>query len=233
MDRKVRGIRLVGFAAFTGMLLMPAALSQTPAAAAPQTAPAMPAARVPPSLLDQSPAPPVIDLAAGQLTIHAANSSLRAILDDLETRTGTKVEGLSRDERIFGVYGPGNPQEVLSSLLDDSGYNVLIAGRKADGSPREVVLSARTGSGSTAPQSQTRTQAGDEDADTDSADSAPVPGPALFNPQAQRSFPQSPPAAAPNQAGSSPQPVKTPQQMLQELERLHQAAVPPQGAPQP
>ena len=205
---------------------LPAAGAQTPAPA-PVQAPATPsAARVPSSLLDQSPAPPVVDFAAGRLTIRASNSSLRAILDDLETRTGTRVEGLGRDERIFGVYGPGNPQDVLSSLLDDSGYNVLISGRKADGSPREVVLSARAAGSATAsaPQAGARTQAADEDDESDGAENTPALPPAAFTPP--------PPQQQPNQPAGTPQQVKTPQQMLEELQRIRQSAQPQQGAPQ-
>jgi hypothetical protein len=168
------------------------------------------------SLLEQSPAAPVIDLASGKLTIHAANSSLRAILDDLQTRTGTTIQGLGRDERIFGVYGPGNPQEVLAALLDDSGYNVLISGRKEDGSPREVVLSVRAvmATGGPAAQPGTGTQASDENDDGDNApESTPVPQPALFAPPPQQGQPNQPGAA-------SQQPIRTPQQMLEELQRM-------------
>ena len=201
-----------------------AAGAQTPAPMQASVPPS--ASRVPASLLDQSPAPPVVDFAGGRLTIRAANSSLRAILDDLETRTGTRVEGLGRDERIFGVYGPGNPQEVLSSLLDDSGYNVLISGRKSDGSPREVVLSARAAVSATAsaPQAGARTQAADEDDESDGAENTPALPPAAFTPP--------PSQQQPNQPAGSPQQVKTPQQMLEELQRIRQSAVPQQGAPQ-
>ncbi len=174
-------------------------------------------AGAPSSLLDQSPAAPVIQLAAGKLTIQAANSSLRAILDDLQTRTGTKIQGLSGDERIFGVYGPGNPQEVLSALLDDSGYNVLISGRNADGAPREIVLSAHAAgppAGATA-QGGTRTQASGEDDDSE-GETTPVPQPALFAPPQ----PVQPSGASTAPPGSPQQQIKTPQQMLEELQRM-------------
>ncbi len=161
------------------------------------------------SLLDQPAQPAAIDLSGGVLTIRATNSSLRSILDALEQRTGTHVEGLAKDERIFGIYGPGNPQQVLSALLDDSGYNVLISGIKDDGAPREIVLTTRT---STAPAAATTpTQAAQEDDDSD--DSTPPPQPAAFAP------PPPQPAAG---AQANPQQIKTPQQMLEELQRLRQ-----------
>ena len=178
----------------------------------------------PPSLLDQPAAPPEISLSGDLLTIHAANSSLRAILDDLETRTGAKVEGLDKDERIFGVYGPGKPQDVLSSLLDDSGYNVLIAGRRPDGAPREIVLSTKQAAPAAAAQNAPTQAAQDEEGD--SSDQGQQPQPALFGPIS----PGSPGVGTPPPQGGGAQPqVKTPQQMLEELQRLRQT----QTAPQP
>ncbi len=164
----------------------------------------------PGSMLDETAAPPVIHLAGGQLTIQATNSSLRAILDELQKQTGVKVEGLTADERIFGKYGPGTPQAVLSALLDDSGYNVLIAGEQSNGSPREIVLSTRTNS--SAVSAAPRTQASDED--DNEGESVPVPQPTLSN------LPQPAAPAAPAQ----PQQIRTPQQMLEELQRMRQNA---------
>ena len=165
-----------------------------------------------PSMLQQPAQPATVQLTGGKLTIEATNSSLRAILDDLEHRTGTHVEGLSSDQRIFGVYGPGNPQEVLASLLDDSGYNVVISGKQSDGAPREVELSAKTATAAT-PQSAGVTQAAQEN-DTD--DDAPTN---LFQaPAAQMPAP----LPTPN-PGANPNQVRTPQQMLEELQRMRQA----------
>ncbi len=184
-------------------------------------------ASLPTSLLDQPPAAPVVSYAGGKLTIQAANSSLRAILDVLQTRTGAKVEGFGRDERIFGVYGPGAAQDVLSALLDDSGYNVLIAGKQPDGAPREVVLSARDTAPSGGSTIQQPTQAAQEsdDGSDQAAEQPQPPQPALFGPggQGAQGFPQ------PNaQNGQNGQQVKTPQQILDELQRLRLSQPPPQ-----
>ncbi len=185
---------------------VPAARAQAPAAA---------------SMLDQAPAPATIDFSADRLTIHAANSSLRAILNQLGSATGVRVQGLTNDERIFGVYGPGTPQDVLSALLDDSGYNVLISGRKPDGSPREVVLSARSVDASAGAAANNRTQAAEEDDEGDENNTSP-PQPAFFAPPQQQPAQGAPAAAAPQ--------IRTPQQMFEELQRMHQAAA--QAAPQ-
>jgi len=78
------------------------------------------------------------------LTIAATNSSLQQILTEVSTATGVKVEGETDDQRIFGSYGPAPAWDVLNQLLDGTGYNVLIIGDKGEGTPRELVLTAKT-----------------------------------------------------------------------------------------
>ena len=48
------------------------------------------------------------------LRIEARNSSLQQILNDVSTATGAKVDGLGTDERVFGIYGPGQARDVLA-----------------------------------------------------------------------------------------------------------------------
>ncbi len=163
-------------------------------------------------MLDQAAQPAAVQLEQGKLTIQATNSSLRAILVDLERRTGMHVDGLSTDQRIFGVYGPGNPSEVLASLLDDSGYNVLIAGKLPDGTPRKIELS---GKNSAAPQTAAQpTQAAQEAAEDDGDDSTA--------PQQDQPPPPTMTTPAPAAAGANPSPIRTPQEMLEELQKLRQ-----------
>lgn len=224
-----RGITAGLLCAVLGAPVSISAWGQAPAspfspAAAGSPSAATPSSAAAPSSLDQPPTPATILFSADQLTIEAANSSLRAILDQLSRLTGVQVQGLSKDERIFGVYGPGAPQEVLASLLDSSGYNVLIAGRKPDGAPREVVLTTRGAApaSTAAPASGARTQAAEEDDEGENNENAPPPPqPSLFAP------PQQIPNANNGQPSSQ---VKTPQQMFEELQRMHQAGgqTPPQ-----
>ncbi|MGA3081855.1 MAG: hypothetical protein ABSD44_10790 [Terracidiphilus sp.] len=77
------------------------------------------------------------------LRIDASNSSLEQILNDVAADTGAKVEGFDADERVFGAFGPGQARDVLSQLLQGSGYNVMLIGDQGQGTPREIVLSAR------------------------------------------------------------------------------------------
>ncbi len=78
------------------------------------------------------------------LEIEASNSSLNQILHQVAAETGAKFEGLTRDQRIFGSYGPGPKRDVLLKLLDGSGYNVLMIGGRETEAPLEIVLSAKS-----------------------------------------------------------------------------------------
>ena len=81
---------------------------------------------------------------------RTSNSSLNQILRQVAARTGAKLEGLSKDQLVFGSYGPGPASEVIFKLLDGSGYNVLIVGGLDAAPLLEIVLSARTPAGSLA-----------------------------------------------------------------------------------
>jgi hypothetical protein len=134
------------------------------------------------------------------LRVDATNSSLQQILKDVSAATGTKVEGLGSDARIFGAFGPGQARDVISQLLQGSGYNVLMVGDQGQGTPREVLLSQRH-SGDAQPANPT--QPSDEDADADE--------------------PAQQPAPAPNRPGFAPGgPPRTPQQIMQEMQQRQQ-----------
>lgn len=85
-----------------------------------------------------------VSLEDGNLTINANNADLGQILRRVSAISSMNVEGLPRTDHIFGVYGPGNPRDVLSQLLAGSGYNFTMSGGTTDGVPRELVLTART-----------------------------------------------------------------------------------------
>lgn len=125
--------------------------------------------------------PAIVNLKNGRLTIEANNSELAQILQDLAGISGMKIEGLNRSTRVFGVYGPGNPSDVLSKLLAGSGYNFVMAGKANEGVPRELLLSAQS-SGSPAPTpadpgngSQPRASTPQPNPPTASAPNTPAP----------------------------------------------------------
>lgn len=177
----------------------PAQLGAVPAPAAS----AVP--NLPPSLLDKPAGPAQVTLQSGSLAVTANNSSLSEILKDLETSSGMTVDGFDKDQRVFGVYGPGTPRDVLSELLDGAGYNFLMVGATDAGTPREIVLTTRSNAPISAPQPSSSSQ---QDEDDEPPTNYPPPEQATPPPSA----PVNPPTDRP----------RTPQEMLQELQRIRQ-----------
>jgi hypothetical protein len=137
------------------------------------------------------------------LRIDAANSSLQQILSDVATATGAKVQGMATDQRVFGDYGPGPAREVLSQLLNGSGYNILMIGDQGQGAPLQIVLTPRP-SGSAAPSPNTQANGFDDSADSDVDEQPSQPLPAIrpgFGPGA---------------------PIRTPQQVMEEMQQRQQ-----------
>jgi len=126
-----------------------------------QTTPATPPA--PDWPINDQPKPAAVTWTKDQLSIDAANSSLQQILTNVASATGTSVDGLTKDERIFGTFGPAPARDVLSQLLQGTGYNILMVGDQGQGVPRQVILSARNNSKTT--QGATRTTSADNDDD--------------------------------------------------------------------
>ena len=93
--------------------------------------------------VNDKPNPASVVWDANGLRINASNSSLQQILSEVSTETGTKVEGMGADQRVYGDYGPGKARDVLSQLLQGSGYNVLLAGDIGQGAPRAKSCSVR------------------------------------------------------------------------------------------
>lgn len=157
-------------------------------------------------MLQQPAQPAKVTLTAAQLSIHADNSSLSAILHDISNISGMKIDGLGGDERVFGTFGPGAPRDVIADLLNGTSYNVVLLGDLSNGAPRELILTPASHGGGAAPA--TATQANNEEAEQE----APEP-------------PQPEPPPQPEQPVNSQQPpgsVRTPQQLFEQLQRMRQ-----------
>jgi hypothetical protein len=177
---------------------------------------------------------------AGQLTVTADNSSLNQILREVSRQTGMQITGGVVDERVFGVYGPGDPTTILDALLDGTGSNMLLLLNDAD-APATLVLTPRHG-GASPPSPNAVAHDADEDlppqqirpisrrAEAPAALNAinpppsPQPGAPVVAQPAQSSAP--PPAAAAADSATttqqSPNGVKTPQQIFEQLMKLQQ-----------
>ena len=147
------------------------------------------------------------------LRIEASNSSLSQIIKDISNSTGVKVQGLGPDERIFGNYGPGKARDVMAQLLEGTGYNVLMIGDQGEGTPRQILLSARTrGGAQPAGDNQAAAPNNDENSDADDQPDQPPQQP-------------SPPALRNGFAPGAP--PRTPQQIMQELQQRQQQQLQP------
>jgi len=131
----------------------------------------------------------------------------------LQTATGAKVDGLSADQRVFGDYGPGQARDVLSQLLQGSGYNVIMIGDQGGGAPRQILLSLRQ-TGTDQPAARNNPSANDED---DVEEAQPQPPEPIIN---RPGFPVGAP--------------RSPQQIMQEMQQRQQQLQQQQGpAPLP
>lgn len=83
------------------------------------------------------------------LSIRASGQALPAILRQVARLTGMRITGGAPGEPVFGTYGPAGVQQVLASLLDGLNVNMLLVNETAT-KPKELILTARTG-GPTAP----------------------------------------------------------------------------------
>lgn len=162
--------------------------------------------------VNDKPSPASVIWDATGLRINASNSSLQQILSEISTETGTKVEGMGADQRVYGVYGPGQARDVLSQLLQGSGYNILLAGDIGHGAPRQIVLSPRQGNNTPGAQASMNRPPQDQDEDVPEPPEEQSQPPTL-PPQPQPQNPSRPGFGGPNG------PVRTPQQIMEEMQQ--------------
>jgi hypothetical protein len=208
----------------------PDSVATAPAITPPSSASSQPQA-VPPAQSTgaelRPPSPASISYAGGQLTIFADNSALSDILKTIGKTLGARLEGTTPGaERVFGQYGPGQPREVLDSLLHGSKYDFILVSPIDDADRVQRILLSPHGAASAAtvqPNSAPPQNVEEEEDDT----YAVVPQPVA--PQHDEPVPPAAPAQQPN----GQQQVKTPEQLLQELQRLRmqqqQQSQPQQG----
>jgi hypothetical protein len=177
-----------------------------------------------------APVPPQVSYQNGQLTIVAPNSTLGDILRAVKKQTGAEIEIPSANDRVVTHLGPGSAREVMADLLNGSRFNYVLLGSAQDSNLlTRVVLVAKTGETAAGVNAQAQPQPGpaqagnfqppqpqpEESADAgDVAEDNPDDNPdqtAADTEQAEQAEQANP---APDQPG-----VKTPQQMLQEMQQ--------------
>ena len=186
---------------------------EAPPAAQEQPAPPPPQPETPAWPVNENPAKPAVTWDSHGLRIQANNASLHDILTEVSTDTGAKVEGMGTDERVFGEYGPGAARDVIAQLLHGSNYNVLMIGDQGEGTPRQIVLSARRAGTPNNANRPNPDQQSDDDyvPDEPQAEDQPVQPPVMTGRPPMPMVPQGPPGTP-----------RTPQQVLQELQQRQQ-----------
>jgi hypothetical protein len=220
----------------TGQTLPPT----PPTAPVPQTSPIQQAPQR--ELPVQQPAQRAhVELSNGMLTVAADNSSLNQILREISWVTGMKVTGGVTDERVFGNYGPADVSTVLSTLIRGTGSNMMIV-LDARQTPQELVLTPR-GGGPTPPNPSASRDRGEEDLPPQRTQRFARPD-GFGNGQPLQAPPQIVPGQLPEQqipqVGSpavpatnntttqqSPNGVKTPQEIYDQLMKMQQQQAQP------
>jgi hypothetical protein len=91
--------------------------------------------------------PPQVSYQGGQLVVIAQNSTLGDILRAIRKQTGASVDVPGNaTERVVGRFGPGSARDVIASLLNGSHFNYVVLGSATDPNViSQVILTPRTG----------------------------------------------------------------------------------------
>jgi hypothetical protein len=180
----------------------------------PPPLPSGPRGPVPQIPLDAMPAvAPEVTFQDGMLTISAPNSTLGDILRGVRKQTSADIDvPANANERVAMHLGPAPPREVMADLLNGSRFNYILLGSPQNSNALvRVVLVAKTGPDNPEPQSPTQANANS-------------PQPAKTDPDAaeavdtvDESVDQA--ATEADETPSDEPGVKTPQQMLQEMQQ--------------
>jgi hypothetical protein len=174
---------------------------------------------------EQMPAtPPQVSFHNGLLTITAQNSTLGDILRAVRNQTGAAVDVPGNaTERVAGGFGPGPARDVLATLLNGSHFNYLLLGSATNPDALErVILTVKSsndsGSSTSASATPPNPAGNPETAADDQADQTPEENNSLFteDPGTQAED------QTPNPFGQ-PATTRTPEQMLQDLQRQQDA----------
>ena len=208
--------------------------------AAPEPPP--PQAPAPPPTLEQSaPIPAQVTYSNGQLTILAQNATLSQVLRSVQSLTGASIDmpaGAS-SERVVGQLGPGQPRDVLNSLLNGSKFNYIILGVNGNpGAVQKVILTTPKPATPVNTAQNNNPPPPDEPQDEENyGEPEPQPQPATPVPPQFRHRPNMPgrmpetfnqpqppqPQPTPDTSNENAQPgVKTPEQLLQDLQQMQQ-----------
>lgn len=229
----------------TALLLLcaPSLVAQAkPSAAIPVTAPTqsqsvsdLPSAH--PNAIATNPTPASSVIWDGSLlTIEANGDPMPELLGRVAHETGMKITGGVPDERIYGKYGPASVQVVFGQLFDGLAVNMMLVNATPT-KPKELLLTVRSG----APTPPSTRQVVDNYQPQRVQALQPQPQPPQDSLQQRPNNPVPPPAANTATNGNadastnnssapatdttqpqSPNGVKTPEQIFEELRKRQQ-----------
>jgi hypothetical protein len=200
----------------------------------------------PPTLDQQPPTPPQVSYRNGLLSINAPNSTLASVLKAVQAQTGAAVEvpSAAQNDRVVMAIGPGQPRDVLNTLLNGSTFDYMIVGVAGrPGAVQRVILTPKSAGGTAQannapPPSASQEQPVDDNVAESSGESeypGPTPEPPGMPPGAFRRPMGAPGGQAyqqqqmenqnqdnPFPPGQSDNVVKTPEQLMQELQQMQQ-----------
>ena len=189
----------------------------------------------PPTPEQLPPTPPQVRLQNGELTINAQNSTLSQVLRAVQSQTGASIDMPSGagTERVVAQIGPGEPRDVLRTLLNGSRFDYVILGVTGNpGAISKVLLTPRqsgSGAATTTAQNNSPQSAQPEqdegpivESEAEYQNNNPEPPPPPPGGFRRPMVPFQPPdqqngASAEQQNGG-----KTPEQLMQELQQLQQ-----------
>ena len=164
-----------------------------------------------------------------ELTIVAPNSTLADILRAVKKLTGAEIDVPAAPERVVTRLGPGPARDIVAELLNGSRFNYVLLGAPNDQAAlSRVVLVAKTGSQEITPNAAPApepSQAVQQQPNfSQQQPETPVDANGGFgDPSEDNATPEENPADQNgNEAEQPPQEnpgVKTPQQMLQEMQQ--------------
>ena len=227
----------VSASAQTPHRLKPQKTAAKPSPTQPQPTPAAPPA--PAITPEHGPSsPPQVSLQGGQLTILARNSTMSDVLNAVRQKTGANVDmPAGSGERVVGQFGPGAPRDVMAQLLNGSHYDYVLLGSAADPHAlNKIVLMAKSNGPEPAPTAQANQPQGDNEnlqavPEVESENPVENGGEATPNMQEQPQEEPQPDQGDQSQDQQNGPVVKTPEQLLRELQQQQQNQSGPPGAP--
>ena len=150
------------------------------------------------------------------------------VLNAVKQKTGAAVDMPAvTSERVVGQFGPGAPRDVMAQLLNGSHYDYVLLGSPSDpGALNKIVLTARASGPEPAPSANQQQMANQPLPSVPDVDTDQQPTDDSSNEMQQPDMQQAPEEEAQPDQPESGQPgqpvVKTPEQLLRELQQQQQ-----------